>query len=150
MRDSFIELFTRDLDQLKVEISLYGKEDAIWIVKPGILNSSGTLCLHLVGNLNHFVGAVFGNSGFIRNRDTEFSSRNVLRTKMIEEIDITKGVIANTLNGMNAADFAKSFPLEKHGKIVTTEFMLMHLLTHFSYHLGQINYHRRIVEGAES
>jgi hypothetical protein len=56
LQQEFIKLFERDLDKLKQEISAYTNEDDLWKIKDGIANSSGNLCLHLVGNLKHFVG----------------------------------------------------------------------------------------------
>lgn len=146
LKEEITKIFVRDLNKLKEEIALYKDERALWIVKGGISNSAGNLCLHLVGNLNHFIGATLGNSGYRRERDLEFSSKNILRSEMIASIDKTIQVVEETLHKLPDEDLDKNFPLEKHGEIVQTNFMLLHLLTHLSYHLGQINYHRRLLE----
>lgn len=140
------ELFERDLLKLKEEILLYKDEKKMWLIGNQISNSGGNLCLHLIGNLNHFIGATLGNSGYIRQRDLEFSSKNVPRETLIEKIDVTIQVIVPVLNQLTQEQLEADFPLEKHGQIVTTEYMLLHLLTHLSYHLGQINYHRRLLD----
>ncbi|MBL7794452.1 MAG: DUF1572 family protein [Saprospiraceae bacterium] len=145
MKNTLLEIFARDLDLLKTEIAAYKDENDLWIVRGEILNSAGNLCLHLLGNLNHFVGAILGNSGFVRNRDAEFSLKDVPQQQLLEEIDYTKKVVLDTIAAMKESDFALDYPVEKHGKIVKMEFMLLHLLTHFNYHVGQINYHRRII-----
>ncbi|HKR06870.1 MAG TPA: DUF1572 family protein [Bacteroidia bacterium] len=145
LKETLIEIFERDLLQLKKEIEGYSDENKLWIVKDGISNSAGNLCLHLTGNLNHFIGATLGNTGYIRNRDNEFSLKNIPRKDLLQDIDKTISVVKDTLNKMPPGDFEKTYPLEKHGKIVTTDFMLLHLVTHFNYHLGQINYHRRMI-----
>lgn len=145
LKESLLEIFERDLLKLKEEINLYKEESSIWIVKHEISNSAGNLCLHLTGNLNHFIGAILGNTGYMRDRDSEFSLKNVSRKELVAGIDKTITAVNSTLAKLPPADFKKNFPLEKHGKIVTTDFMLLHLMTHFSYHLGQINYHRRLV-----
>ena len=137
--------YSRDLNKLKEEISLYASEADIWNIPEGISNSAGTLCLHLVGNLNHFIGAVLGDSGYIRERDLEFSLRNVPRKELIESIEKTILVLERTFSKLKEGDYAKIFPLEKHGERVSTENMMLHLLAHFSYHLGQVNYHRRML-----
>ena len=144
IKETLIEIFERDLLQLKKEIEGYADETQLWIVKEGTANSAGNLCLHLVGNLNHFIGATLGNSGYIRNRDNEFSLKNVPKKKLLDDIDKTIVDVKTSLSNLSEKDFEKDFPLEKHGKIVTTAFMMLHLVTHFNYHLGQINYHRRI------
>jgi hypothetical protein len=145
LKETLLEIFERDLLLLKKEIESYADESKLWIVRDGISNSAGNLCLHLIGNLNHFIGATLGNTGYVRNRDNEFALKDVPKKDLIESIDKTIGIVKNTLGKMPPADFEKKFPLEKHGKIVTTDYMLLHLLTHFNYHLGQINYHRRLV-----
>jgi len=148
IKQSLIEFFERDLKKIKQEISLYKQESTLWIVKGDINNSSGNLCLHLTGNLLHFIGATLGNTGYIRNRDSEFAAKNIQREMLIAEIDATIAVVTATLKNLPDSDLDKIFPLEKHGHSVTTENMLLHLLAHLSYHIGQINYHRRLIEAS--
>ena len=143
--DNLIEFFERDLLKVRAEIDLYEKESDLWVIREGISNSAGNLALHLVGNLNHFIGATLGNSGYIRQRDEEFALKNIARETLLSMLDETIVVVSNTLQRLSASDLNKDFPLEKHGKTVSNVHMLLHLLTHLSYHLGQINYHRRLV-----
>ena len=138
-------IFERELQTLKAEIMLYADETSLWHVEEGINNSAGNLCLHLVGNLNHFIGAILGNTGYERDRDLEFSAHNYSRLELIAALENTKTVVKNTFQHLSDADLKKNYPVEKHGEIVKTDFMLLHLLTHFNYHLGQINYHRRLL-----
>lgn len=144
LKEALLEIFERDLDKLANEINLYADEDKLWITGGEISNSAGNLCLHLLGNLNHFVGAVLGESGYVRNRESEFGSKNVTRQDLLAGIEKTKSAVAQTLNKLSDESFEQNFPVEKHGKTVKTDFMLLHLLAHFNYHLGQINYHRRL------
>ncbi|MGC2237353.1 MAG: DinB family protein [Pyrinomonadaceae bacterium] len=144
-KEALIEIFERDLNKLKDEINLYSDENKLWVVKEEISNSAGNLCQHLLGNLNHFIGALLGNSGYERDRDSEFSSKNATRAELTANIEKTLDVVKNSLNQLSNEDFEKDFPVAKHEKIVRTDFMLLHLLTHFNYHLGQINYHRRLI-----
>jgi len=143
---SLQSLYTRDLNKLKLEIESYHNEDSIWKTDKNILNSAGNLCLHLVGNLNHFVGAQLGDSGYIRNRDLEFSLKDVPRVELIEKIEGTLVVVTSTLDKLSAEDMEKEYPLESLGYKMTTEYFLIHLFGHLSYHLGQINYHRRLLD----
>lgn len=146
MKDALIELFERDILRLKDEINSYQHEENIWLVAPGISNSAGNLCLHLVGNLNHFIGAVLGNSGYVRERDKEFADKHVPVVKLVSMVEATRDIVVSTLKSMSEDSFTKDFPEIKHDKILKTDFMLMHLLAHLSYHLGQVNYHRRLLE----
>ena len=147
IQQTLSELFERDLTKLKEEISLYVDESKIWAVKGEIKNSAGNLTLHLLGNLNHFVGAILGGNGYVRNRDAEFSDKNVPRAEIISNIDKTIGVIKSTLSKISDEDLKKDYPVKvlKNKETMKTEFFLIHLVGHLNYHLGQINYHRRLI-----
>lgn len=145
IKKSFIEIYQSNLLQLKNEIESYTDESSIWKKTDSINNPAGNLCLHLTGNLKHFIGATLGNTAYIRNRDAEFSLSDIPRHALIADIDHTIEVVMDALNKLHDDDFFKTFPLEKHGEKVTTHFMLLHLAAHLSYHIGQINYHRRMV-----
>lgn len=144
--DTLIELFGRDLQKLKTEIELYKAEENIWLVKEGIGNSTGNLCLHLIGYLSHFIGATLGNTGYVRHREDEFNLKNIPRQDLVTNIENCILIVKNTLLKLTNADLEKDFPLEKHGTIVSNTHMLLHLYGHLSYHLGQINYHRRLLD----
>ena len=147
IQQTLSELFERDLTKIKEEISLYVDESKIWAVKGEIKNSAGNLTLHLLGNLNHFVGAILGGNGYVRNRDAEFSDKNVPRAEIISNIDKTIGVIKSTLSKISDVDLKKDYPVKvlKNKETMKTEFFLIHLVGHLNYHLGQINYHRRLI-----
>lgn len=145
LQHTLSHLFERDLLKVKEELALYNKENDLWLVKDGIGNSTGNLCLHLVGNLNHFIGATLGNRGYVRNRDIEFTDKNVAREILFHQIDSTIETVKTTLLNLPSEDLGKEFPLEVMNRKFTTQQFLLHLLTHLSYHLGQINYHRRLL-----
>jgi hypothetical protein len=146
LKESLIEIFERDLNKLVTEINLYKDEDNLWLLKEGISNTAGNLTLHLIGNLSHFIGATLGHSGYVRYRNDEFTLKNIPRTDLITNIENCSVIIKNTLNKLSEQDFENDFPLEVFGKSTTTAFMLLHLTTHLTYHLGQINYHRRLLD----
>ncbi|WP_366795290.1 DinB family protein [uncultured Chryseobacterium sp.] len=101
-------------------------------------NSAGNLALHLVGNLSHFVGAILGNSGYIRNRELEFSLKDVPRAELIQQIEKVTETVTLTLENISAEELEKDFPGEPLGYKMTTAYFLIHLFGHLSYHLGQI------------
>lgn len=143
----FPEFFERDLNKLIEEISLFRSEEDIWKTKEGITNSAGNLTLHLIGNLNHFIGSGLGKTGYLRNRDNEFSLKNIPRQKLTEDILEVKKVIHHTLTHLSMEDLKKEFPSLKSEERITVKARLINLLTHLNYHLGQINYLRRILNG---
>jgi len=140
-----LQLFEKDLIKLADEINLYEKEEVLWEIKDGIKNSAGNLCLHITGNLQHFIGAVLGESGYVRNRNAEFSLKNIPRVKLQERIDETKTVVLDTLEQISKKELEKLYPQQVLDEPVSTEYFLIHLLNHLNYHLGQINYHRRMM-----
>ena len=144
--ETLVEIYERDLNKLKEEIYLCKNENDLWVVKGEIKNSAGNLCLHLCGNLLHFIGAVLGKSGYVRQREKEFSEKNIPVEKLISEIENTISVIKKVLSEMKENDLEKIYPIHVFGKEMTTGFFLIHLTTHFNYHLGQINYHRRLLK----
>jgi uncharacterized damage-inducible protein DinB len=140
-----VQLYERDLGKLRDELELYADEADLWKTGGDIKNSAGNLALHLVGNLEHFIGAVLGGSGYVRNRDAEFADKGVSRREIIEEIDRAIPIISRTLTDLSDDDLAATYPIDVFGHPMTTEYFLTHLTTHFSYHLGQLNYHRRLL-----
>ncbi len=139
-------LFQRDLEKLKTEITSYKDENKLWDIAGAIKNSAGNLCLHICGNLQHFIGATLGSSGYNRNRDLEFSRKNVPVEELIKEIDKTLEIVTETLKNFEEEKLIEIIPINVFGKEMTTGFFLAHLTTHLSYHLGQINYHRRLLD----
>ena len=139
-------IFERDLNKLKEEINLYKDETNLWKTENNVSNSAGNLALHLIGNLNHFIGAILGKTGYVRERDKEFADNNIPREKILADIDATIIVVKNTLLNLSNEVLASQFPEKKQGQEYPTSFILLHLLAHFEYHLGQINYHRRLLD----
>lgn len=147
LQETLSQLFVRDLSKLKTELEAYTLEKNMWLLEDTINNTAGNLALHLIGNLNAFVGAELGNTGYIRKRDLEFSLRNVPRIELIQQIDTTITMVKETLSKLSTEDLQKEYPLVIFKNTpMQTEFFLVHLSTHLAYHLGQINYHRRLLD----
>jgi hypothetical protein len=139
-------LFNRDLTKLKSEIELYENENKIWLVEKGITNSAGNLTLHLIGNLNTYIGAEIGKTNYIRNRALEFSQKDIPKKELIKSIEETMIMIEKALDTLTEEDLKKEYPVLVFDKKTSTEYFLIHLSTHLAYHLGQINYHRRMMD----
>ena len=143
------ELFLRDIKKLRTEIESYADESAMWTISGEITNSAGNLCQHLVGNLKSFIGASLGDSGYVRQRNLEFSNKNTLRTELLKMIDETAVVVAATLDELTPDQLEQEYPIvvfADRTEPMTTGWFLIHLATHLNYHLGQINYHRRLFD----
>ncbi len=146
IKETLKSLFARDLDSLANEVESYKDESNIWQIDKGITNSAGNLCLHLLGNLNAFVGAEIGKSDYVRDREFEFSAKDVPRSELLQSVGDTKEVVLSAIDSMNAAKFEEDYPIDVFAHKMTFGYFLIHLTTHLSYHLGQINYHRRLLD----
>ena len=139
-------LFERDLLQVKLELSLYKNENTIWQVAPHINKSAGNLALHLIGNLNTYIGAEIGKTGYVRNRPLEFSAKHIPRAQVMQMLQDTIEVVKTSLATMDERLLEQEYPLLVFENKTSTEYFLVHLATHLGYHLGQINYHRRLLD----
>ena len=137
----------RDLDTLARELALYPDDASLWVPVPGQPTSGGNLALHLAGNLRHFIGATLGGTGYVRDRDREFSSTGLSREAVIGEVHRAAAEVDATLAGLDAARVAGPFPLPIQNITLGTEVVLLHLASHLAFHLGQVDYHRRAVTG---
>ena len=145
MNSSLIFLFQRDLDRLKSEVKSFNSNEVFWKVDKEISNSSGNLTIHIIGNLNHFIGATLGKSGYVRDRDGEFNNKNIPRKQILEDIENVKIIITNVISNLDKEDLVKIYPINIRKEGMSIEQFLMHLYGHLNYHLGQINYHRRLI-----
>ena len=142
---ALITLFQRDLKRLEDELQAYTSEKDLWLLPEGINNTAGNLALHLIGNLNHFIGATLGNTDYVRDREAEFGDKNVPRSKILGDLTATIAMIKTVFEELDEGVMDEEYPAEPLGrKVITGDFML-HLYGHLNYHLGQVNYHRRLL-----
>lgn len=147
LRDTILRLLVRDIEAVRHEVAAYPSDDALWAVAPGVANSGGNLALHLAGNLRHFIGALLGNSGYVRHRESEFSTRGLSRATVIAELADAQRQVTTTLLALDASRLDEEFPEAVMDTRLPTAAFLLHLATHLTYHLGQVDYHRRISTG---
>jgi DinB family protein len=140
-------MLDRDLATLRREVEAYPDEGDLWREIPGVANVGGTLALHLTGNLQHYFGARLGGTGYVRDRPGEFARRNVPRSELLGEIEAARAAVKAASAKVGAAQLAADFPELIAGSRITAGDYLAHLAVHFSYHLGQLDYHRRVVTG---
>lgn len=144
--ERFSKFYKRELNLLVNELNAFVSEDNIWVTLPNINNSAGNLSLHIIGNLQHFIGHIIGGSDYKRDRDAEFSTKNVARQSMIDDLQSTANMIEQVLASVNEEGMNRQFPIQLNNQSYTTYDFVMHLLIHLSYHVGQVNYLRRALE----
>lgn len=140
-------LLDRELRTLQREVESYSEDSQLWQAVPGMPNTAGTLVLHLAGNVRHFIGAVLGGTGYVRHRDMEFSRRDVRRTELLAEIVAARADLTRAFATIKDENLPAEYPEAITGMRVDSVEYLLHLLTHFAYHLGQLDTHRRLVTG---
>jgi uncharacterized damage-inducible protein DinB len=146
MIETLKTLFTRDLNRLRDEVEQYKHESNLWKIEESISNSAGNLCLHLIGNLNTYIGKEIGKTGYVRNRELEFAAKEVPRAELLKRINETIAIVNSSLDQLQPEDLTKDFPTIVFDKTTSYEYFLVHLTTHLAYHLGQVNYHRRLLD----
>ncbi|MEJ8817314.1 DinB family protein [Lacibacter sp. H407] len=146
LTDTLATIFQRDLTKLYSEIEQYKSEEKLWITERSIANSAGNLCLHLAGNLKTYIGAELGGFAYTRNRDLEFSLNGVPKAELLSMVAETRTIVDETLRRLPANTLQEEYPMLVFAEKTSTEYFLVHLAAHLSYHLGQINYHRRLLD----
>ena len=144
--DDLTSLYRRDLSRLAEEIMEFEWDEQLWVTRDGITNPAGNLCLHINGNLNHFIGAVLGQTGYVRDREYEFSGRDRSRHQLAAMTQDTLEMLVRVLGGLDREAAEQDYPLKLYGETWSTGLFLLHLYGHLNYHLGQINYLRRVIE----
>ena len=147
VQGDYARFFGRELATTRDQLLAYPDNDAIWALPAGLPNSAGTLALHMAGNLRWFIGAQLGGNNYVRDRDLEFSARGVPREELVRGVENASDEVTRALAQLDDARMNQPFPLEVGGVRLPTGRFIGHLAVHLAYHLGQMDFHRRIVTG---
>jgi len=139
-------LYERDLRNLIKEIMSFRNEENLWKTYGTIKNSSGNLALHIIGGLNYLIGTTLAHTGYIRNRDQEFTDKEMGRKLIVEQLEELIPMINQTVNSLTPEQLESTYPRFFDKEDATNSYVLTQLLLHLNYHLGQVNYLRRILE----
>lgn len=140
------DFYERDLRRLKEELNLFQNEENLWKTQGSVKNSAGNLALHLIGGLNYLIGTNLAHTGYVRNRDQEFSKKGVPRKELIAGLEALIQIITSTLNAFTPGQMESEYPMMFDGAKNSNAYVLVQLLAHLNYHLGQVNYLRRVLE----
>lgn len=139
-----IDLYSRELDRFKNEILAFENDELPWKMADGLNITAGNICLSLCGSLQHNIGNMIGDSGYIRNKEAEQKAKNITRERLVEEIENAKGIVVNTLEEISKSDLLKIFPSKEFEEPITTEYFLIHQLSQLSFSIGQISILRNV------
>jgi hypothetical protein len=145
--DALRRVLVRELRTAIAEIDAYPDDAAVWACPPPLPNAAGTLALHLAGNLRYFVGARLGGTGYVRDRPREFGARDLSRAELRAELEAALADVDRALGALDPARLAEPYPEPIGGAQLTVGLALLHVAAHCGYHLGQMDYHRRVVTG---
>ena len=140
-------MLTRELDGIGREIEAFPDDTTVWQVAPGVTNSAGNLALHIAGNMQHFVGTLLGQTGYVRDRDREFSQRSGTRREILDELARARAVVQQVLPSLPSESLEATLTTHSMPGPVRAQRLLLHMCAHAGFHLGQIGYLRRIVTG---
>ncbi len=138
--------YGRDIRKLIEEVNLFKNDEDLWRTRGSVKNASGNLVLHIIGGLNHFIGATLAHTGYVRDRDQEFIRKGVLRNDLVAQLEALIPMISRTVNALTQEHMEAEYPLIFDNAKNSTSYVLLQLLLHLNYHLGQVNYLRRILE----
>ena len=140
------DFYEKDIRKLIEEVNLFNNEENLWKIEGSVKNSCGNLVLHIIGGLNHFIGATLARTGYLRNRDQEFSRKGVERKELVAQLEALSSMINKTVSALTKEDMEAEFPIFFDKPKTSVSYVLVQLLAHLNYHLGQVNYLRRILE----
>ncbi len=146
MNTLLANFYERDLRKLMEEVNLFRNEEDLWKTQGSVKNSCGNLVLHIIGGLNFLIGATLAQTGYVRDRDQEFIRKGVERKVLVAQLEELIQMINKTVDALTPEQMETEFPIFFDRPKTTTSYVLIQLLLHLNYHLGQVNYLRRIVE----
>lgn len=149
--DALRRVILRDLDACIAEVEAYPDDASLWRTIPGLTNSGGMLARHLAGNLHHFIGVQLGTAKYQRDRAEEFTARSeppMPRAAVVSELRAARAAVDAALVSLDDDALAAEYPEPVGGFRLGSLRFVVHLAAHLGYHLGQMDYHRRVQPGA--
>ena len=146
LNNDLANFYERDIRKLIEEVNLFRNEEDLWRTRGSMKNSSGNLVLHIIGGLNHLIGATLAQTGYIRNRDQEFIIKDVERKYLVAQLEELIAMINKTLSAITEDRMDSDYPIFFDKPKASISYVLVQLLLHLNYHLGQVNYLRRVLE----
>lgn len=146
LNDTLADFYERDIRKLIEEVNLFRNEENLWRTQGVVKNSCGNLALHIIGGLNHLIGATLAKTGYVRDRDQEFIRKDVDRKDLVVQLEELIPMINKTVNALTPEQMEGEYPIFFDKPKTSISYVLVQLLLHLNYHLGQVNYLRRILE----
>lgn len=120
-------------------------DEEIWRKPNKNSNSMGNLVLHLSGNVRQYIISGVGGEKDTRERDQEFDPSNIIgRKELLQKLDQTLKDANSKIEDLNESELIE--PREAQGMSHSCLSIIMHVIEHFSYHVGQITYYTKFLK----
>ena len=104
-------------------------------------NSVGHLVLHLTGNLNYYVGARVAETGYVRDRNREFTDKHPpSKEEALRRFDSTIALVVSTIQKQKAEDWGKAYTADREPEAADRFQIFLRCAGHAYHHVGQIVY----------
>jgi uncharacterized damage-inducible protein DinB len=116
-------------------------DEQFWTNPYSYGNSTGHLLLHLTGNLNYYIGAQIAKTGYVRNRDLEFTeTRRPPKAEVLRKFDETIAMVLSTLKNQTESDWTEPYSAVREPEAEDRFRAFLHCATHLFHHVGQLIY----------
>lgn len=116
-------------------------EEQFWRKPYPYGNSFGHLTLHLVGNLNYYIGTQIARTGYVRDREREFTERNPPpKQAVFRQLDEAVGLVVQTLETQTAETWSQEYQAVGAEHTKDHFGIFLRCAAHFNHHLGQMIY----------
>ena len=116
-------------------------EEQLWQKPFPFGNSFGHLVLHLTGNLNYYIGAEVAGTGYVRDRDREFTEPKRLRKdEVLKSFDGAIEVVLRAIAAQSEGDWTKAYTAVREDDAGNRFNIFLRCATHLHHHVGQMVY----------
>ncbi|HZS08209.1 MAG TPA: DinB family protein [Blastocatellia bacterium] len=117
-------------------------EEQFWIRPYDYGNSFGHLTLHLIGNLNYYIGTQIAGTGYVRDREREFTETNFpSKEDVLRQLDEAVELVIATLREQTADTWANEYEAVGVSDFIKDRFgIFLRCAAHFHHHIGQMIY----------
>ena len=122
------------------ELGLPLSERQFWAKPYPYGNSFGHLVLHLTGNLSYYIGAEIAKTGYIRDREREFTEPNPpSKEEALKRLGDAVAVVIETVDAQSPADWAEAYSAMNTNCSNRLD-MVLQCMAHMQHHIGQMIY----------
>ena len=147
MNTTIAEGFARRYEELGEqarELAAPLNDKQFWTRPFAFGNSFGHLVLHLTGNLNYYIGAEIAGTGYVRDRDREFSeAARPPKNDVMRRFDEAVAMVARTARTQGEQDWSRACTAMREEDADNRFNIFLRCATHLHDHIGQMMYLQR-------